>query len=306
MSDLLVETVGLSKAFGPVRAVDDINLTVHAGSIVGLAGPNGAGKTTTIKMLLGMTRPSAGSATVLGHDVVRDSVAVRREAAFIPEDKLLYPDMRVSGFARFYGSFFPEWDEAVLARLLEEWEIPVDRRIKQLSKGMRAKLVLAAALSRRPRVLLMDEPTIDLDPASVEELLSLIAEWTADQDRAVLLATHRLEEVERICDHVTVMVEGRQALSGVLDELKLRWKSLRVLGGPAVDEIRGWDGVRRVSASGDLKTVIVDADPARIRGRLESGGAAGVEVHDMNLREIYLTLTNYERGRLDGAVESLV
>lgn len=305
MSGALIETHGLSKRFGDVRAVENVSWSIRSGCVFGLAGPNGAGKTTTIKMLLGMTRPTGGTGSVLGHDIVRESVAIRMQAAFIPEDKLLYDDMSVRSFLRFYGSFFPDWDQRVAARFLDAWDVPLERKVKQLSKGMRAKLVLAAAVSRKPQVLFMDEPTIDLDPASVEEILSLIAGWVSDGDRTAVFATHRLEEVERICDRVTVLQGGREVLDGGVDDLKEAWKSLRAYGEIPAEEVRGWAGVHRVSLSGNVATVVVRNRAAEIARELQAAGATGVEVDAMNLREIYLTLTNYKRGRLDGAVESL-
>jgi ABC-2 type transport system ATP-binding protein len=306
MNGALIETHGLSKSFGHVQAVDDISWTIPSGCIMGLAGPNGAGKTTAVKMLLGMTRPTAGTGTVLGYDIERESVAIRTQAAFVPEDKLLYDEMAVRSFLQFYGSFFPEWNDQAAARFLDAWSIPLDRTVKQLSKGMRAKLVLAATLCRKPQVLFMDEPTIDLDPASVEEMLSLIAGWVSEGDRTVVLATHRLDEVERICDRVTVLQDGREVLDGGVDDIKSEWKSLEAYGQLPVDEVRAWTGVHSVSSSASLATVVVHSRAADIRRQLEAAGATGVETHDMNLREIYLTLTNHKRGRLDGAVESLV
>jgi ABC-2 type transport system ATP-binding protein len=306
MNGAVIETQGLSKTFGTVHAVENISWSIRSGCIFGLAGPNGAGKTTTIKMLLGMTRPTAGTGSVLGHDIVRESVAIRMRAAFIPEDKLLYDDMSVRSFLYFYGSFFPNWDQRVAARFLDAWKVPLERTVKQLSKGMRAKLVLAAALCRKPHVLFMDEPTIDLDPASVEEILSLIAGWVSDGDRTAVFATHRLEEVERICDRVTVLQDGREVLDGGVDDIKEEWKSLRAYGEIPADEVRGWPGVHSVSPAGNVATVVVWSQAAEIAGKLQAAGATGVEADGMNLREIYLTLTNYKRGRLDGAVESLV
>jgi ABC-2 type transport system ATP-binding protein len=305
MNGALIETQGLSKRFGAVRAVEDISWSIPSGCVFGVVGPNGAGKTTAIKMLLGMTHPSAGWGRVLGLDIVRESVAIRRRVALIPEDKLLYDDMVVRSFLRFYGEFFPSWDEPAARRFLDAWSIPLDRTVKQLSKGMRAKLVLSAALSRKPQVVLMDEPTIDLDPASVEEILSLIAGWVSEDDRAAVLATHRLEEVERICDRVAVLQDGKEVLHGGVDDIKAEWKSLRAYGDVARDEIHEWPGVHSVSSSGNVTTVVVHGQATEIARQLEAAGATGVETNAMNLREIYLTLTNYERGRLDGAVESV-
>jgi ABC-2 type transport system ATP-binding protein len=303
MSDSAIVTTGLSKSFGSVEAVSELDWVVGGGSIAGLVGPNGAGKTTLLKTLLGMTRPTSGSAEVLGHDIVTHSVEIRRAAAFVPEDKLLYDDMRVGAFLHFVGSFYQRWDGQEAARLLAGWQIPLNRRIKGLSKGMRAKVVLAAALSRRPRVLLLDEPTIDLDPGSVEQILSMIAEWVTEEDRTVVVATHRLEEVERICDRVTLLHEGCQILTGDLDDLKSGWKSLAAYGVAIPEEARGWPGVRDVSATGEVTSFVVDAGAPEISRRLQEAGARAVEVRDMNLREIFLRLTGEVLGEDESGEE---
>ena len=296
MSDGAIVTTGISKSFGSVEAVSGLDWLVEGGSITGLVGPNGAGKTTHLKMLLGMTRPTSGRATVLGHDIVTHSVEIRRDAAFVPEDKLLFDDMRVGAFLDLVGSFYPRWDGQEAARLLSAWQIPQERRIKGFSKGMRAKVVLAAALSRKPRVLFLDEPTIDLDPGSVEQILSMFAGWVTEEDRTGVVATHRLEEVERICDRVTMLHEGRQILSGDLDDLKSGWKSLAAYGAALPEGVSDWPGVRDVSTSGEVATLVVDAGAPEVSKRLQEAGARAVEVRDMNLREIFLRLTG---GALD-------
>ena len=292
MSESAIVTDGISKSFDSVEAVSGLDWVVGSGSIAGLVGPNGAGKTTLLKMLLGLSRPTSGGATVLGHDIVTHSVQIRERTAFVPEDKLLYDDMRVGAFLRFVGSHYPEWDEDAAGRMLSDWEIPKVRKVKALSRGMRAKVVLTAALSRNPRLLLLDEPTSDLDPGSVEQVLSMIAEWVAGRDRTVVVATHRLEEVERICDRITLLDKGRQVITGDLDDLKSGWKSLAAYGLATMDEVSCWPGVRDISVSGEVTTLVVDADVSGISARLKEAGARAVEVRDMNLREIFLRLTN--------------
>jgi ABC-2 type transport system ATP-binding protein len=305
MSQALIETQGLTKSYGSLQAVAGFDWTVEAGSLSALVGPNGAGKTTVLKMLLGMTRPTAGSATVLGYDIVNASVEIRQRVALVPEDKLLYDDMKVAPFLKFVGSFFPTWDQTQADGLLAGWEVPRHREIKELSKGMRAKLVLAAALSRNPQVLFLDEPTIDLDPAGVEEVLSWISGWVAEGERCAVVATHRLEEVERICDRITFLQGGRTILSAEVDDLKADWKSLTVYGKLRGEEVRGWAGVRGVSGRGEVTNVVVEANAEDIRRRLEELAGGAVEVHPMSLREIYLAATGFRRRVLDDALESL-
>jgi ABC-2 type transport system ATP-binding protein len=302
-----IRTTGLTKKFGAVTALDSLDWTVGRGSIAGVLGPNGAGKSTLAKLLLGITRASAGNATVLGQDVAAAAEAVRRRVALVPEDKLLYEEMRVGAFLRFYGSYFPAWDAAAARGFLKAWGIPERRRIRELSKGNRAKLVVGAALSRRPEVLLLDEPTIDLDPASVEEILTLLGQWVADGERSVVLNTHRVDEVERICDSILVLADGRTLASGDLDDLRASWKRIRAWGRPAEGTTpTDWSGVRRVNTGDGWTTLVVSGDTDAVLDRLRALGADNFEVEPIGLREIYLVLTDYRRGRLDDVLESVV
>jgi len=307
MTESMIRAEALSKSYPTGNGVSGLDWQVEAGSITGLVGPNGAGKTTILKMLMGVTKPTSGTAEVFGRRVSNHSVYIRSQAAFVPEDRLLYGEAIVLGFLRFYGSHFAKWDADAAERLLAAWEIPTDRKIAELSKGTRAKLVLAAALSRNAQLLLLDEPTIDLDPASVEEILGVLSAWVAEGNRTVVLATHRLEEVERICDSALIMVDGHAKLEGNLDELKDAWRQIRVHGG-AVDpqECLGWAGVIHAASSGSGTNITVDGKADEVVERLRSDPSMRVEVQNMSLREIYLTVTNYERGRLDGALEGLV
>jgi ABC-2 type transport system ATP-binding protein len=307
MTDALIETSGLSKDYGETHALAPLDWDVRSGSITGILGPNGAGKTTLIKLLLGITWPTSGSIRVLGRDVADDSERIRGKVGFLPEDKLLYDDMSIQAFLRFYGSFFPGWNEDAMGGLLESWGIGLTSRIKELSKGNRAKLVLGAVLCRSPRILLLDEPTIDLDPASGEEVLSLLAQWAAGQGRAVVITTHRLEEVERICDQILVLLDGEVALRGELDDLRAAWKRIRVTGEvPELETIREWPGVRSVSGGAGWTDLVVDSGAEEVAEDLRTAGAGEVVVEGLSLREMYLTLTGYEGGRLDEALEGVV
>lgn len=307
MTDTLIRAVGLAKRYGDRAALEPLDWEVEAGSITGVLGPNGAGKTTLAKLVMGITEPTEGTVEVLGRAVRRDPVATRKTVGFLPEDKLLYDEMSVGAFLRFYGSFFPRWDSHAAAALLETWGISSTPRIKELSKGNRAKLVLGAVLCRKPTILLLDEPTIDLDPVSAEEVLSLVAQWVASGDRAVVITTHRLEEVERICDKVLFLIDGKAILQDDLDDLRSRWKLVRASGAElGSEELKGWPGVQRVETGPGWTVLTVDGGADEVASKLRQAGATDVGVDGVSLREIYLTLTHYQRGRLDEALEGVV
>ena len=305
-SDAVIETSALTKRYDDVTALDRIDWRVHRGSITGLIGPNGAGKSTLLKTMLGIVHPTSGSGTVLGSDVVRDSARIRQDVAFVPEDKLVYHRMRVEQFLNFYGSFFASWNARVMQELLHRWSIPLKRPIRDLSKGTRAKLMLAAAFARQPKVLLMDEPTLDLDPASVEDVCSVFAQWVTLPDRTIVLSTHRMDEVERICDDVTIMDAGRVIAGGNLDDLRSRWKTIRITGSIPATAVDGWPETRHVRSQGAVTFLVVEGDAELVVDKLRRAGSADVETLDMNLRSIYLTATGYHRGRLDDILEIMV
>ncbi len=168
-----IETHGLTREFGKFTAVRSLDLRVAANRTTGFLGRNGAGKSTTIKMLLGMTHPTCGNATVLGRTVTDEQAnrEMRRKIAYVGEDKQLYRYMTVEQLIRFTQSFYSDWEPDMHQRLLRRYQLPLGRKVKALSKGMRTKLALLLALSRRPQLLILDEPSEGLDPVAVEELL---------------------------------------------------------------------------------------------------------------------------------------
>src|SRR5581483_11179241 len=194
--DYVIETRDLTKCFGPFRAVSALNLRVAANHVTGFLGRNGAGKSTSIKMLLGMTYPTSGSGTVLGHAITdaKENREMRRKIAYVGEDKQLYAYMTVDQMIRFTASFYPDWSEQAAQRLRRQYQLPPDRKVKALSKGMRTKLALLLALARRPALLILDEPSEGLDPVSIEELLQTLA-GVAAEGTAVFFSSHQISEV---------------------------------------------------------------------------------------------------------------
>lgn len=300
----VIQTDLLSKYFGKDCAIDDLSWEVERGTIHGVLGPNGAGKTTLQKLLLGMDQPTSGSARVLGLDIVRESVAIRQHVAFVPEDKFVYEKMRVSHLVRFYSRFFPDWNQSFVSELLRRWEVPTEKKMGALSKGIRAKILLALSLGRQPRLLLMDEPTIDLDPASADEVFSILAQWVVERESTIVLSTHRMDEVERICDHVAIMKSGRIVTRGDLDDLRQGWRTIRVTG-RVPETLTEWEGVRKVESNGRFTSIIVERGAEQVAARLREHGGESPEIVTMNLRSIYLTAIGHERGRLDDLLEIL-
>lgn len=208
--DVMIEVEELTKTYGSYTAVDHLNFSLLRGEVVGFLGPNGAGKTTTMRMLTGYMPPTAGSAYIMGHHTVEDSMAARQRLGYLPETVPLYPEMSVEKYLHFVGELrrVPNLWERIDA-VLQEVDL-LDRAesfISALSKGMRQRVGLAQALLHDPDVLILDEPTIGLDPRQIVEIRELIT--ALGTKRTVLLSTHILAEVEQICNRVIMIINGR-------------------------------------------------------------------------------------------------
>ena len=221
----MIEASGLSKQFGRLTAVDAVNFAIGEGRVVGFLGPNGAGKTTTLRMIAGYLTPTAGTVHVDGIDVTTEPVAARSRIGYLPESVPLYTEMRVTEFLRFRGRLFglsrPRRQAAIESAIQRcRLEDVAHRPIHQLSKGFRQRVGLAATLLHDPPVLILDEPTIGLDPAQILEVRQLIREL--GEHHTILLSTHILPEVEAIADRVIMIARGRICADGTLSELMSR------------------------------------------------------------------------------------
>ena len=224
----MIEVRQLTKTYGPTRALAGIDLDVAAGRIVGFLGPNGAGKTTTLRILTCFMPPTSGSATVNSFDVFRQSQDVRRSIGYLPENTPLYPEMRVEEHLQYFGKLHGMGRAARTRRIDELTDrcglTKIRRRlIGQLSKGNRQRVGLAQALLHDPPILVLDEPTIGLDPAQITEVRHLIVEL--GKQKTILLSTHILPEAERTCQDIIIIHEGLIVASGTPDELRARLRS---------------------------------------------------------------------------------
>jgi len=291
--DLSIETHDLTKRFGGYEAVRALNLKVPAHQITGFLGNNGAGKSTTIKMLLGMTHPSSGSGTVLGKriDDPRQSREMRRHVAYVAEDKQLYAYLTVQEMVRFTRSFYEDWRADAEQRLLRQYRLPLDRKIRSLSKGMRTKLALLLALARQPELLILDEPSDALDPASIEELLQALVA-AAGEGTTVFFSSHQIGEVERIADRVCIVDQGR--VVGDLDLDQLRENYRKIVAGFSREvpgDLFSGMGVAQVQTGGRQAVVLTKRDSDQVAARAWGAGAVSVDVEPVSLRELFLDLT---------------
>jgi ABC-2 type transport system ATP-binding protein len=224
----LIEARGISKRYGDLLAVDDVSFSAGSGEVIGFLGPNGAGKTTTMRILTGFLPASDGTAQIAGHDIFEEPLAARRAVGYLPEVPPLYPEMDVAGYLRYVATLkdVPRSKrKAAVERAIERCGLKeVHRRvIGSLSRGYRQRVGLAQAIVHNPSVLILDEPTVGLDPIQVREIRALIADLTsaeqAEGAHTVVLSTHILAEVEAICRRVILINAGRKVIDSPLDEL---------------------------------------------------------------------------------------
>jgi ABC-2 type transport system ATP-binding protein len=289
-STAIIETEQLTKLYGEFRAVSDLSLRVRPNRITGFLGRNGAGKSSTIKMLLGMVAPTSGQATVLGLPATdpNASLAIRRQVAYVGEDKGLYAYMTVAQLIRFTSSFYSDWRPDVARQLLAEYALPPNRKVKALSKGMRTKLALLLALARQPALLLLDEPTEGLDPVAIEELLqALVARNGAPT--SIFFSSHQLAEVERIADDIVMIDRGKLVLAASLEHMREHYRSVTAgfLTEPEAQSFH-FAGVERVTISGRQVTMLVSRNADDSARQARALGAVSVEIGPLTLREVFL------------------
>jgi ABC-2 type transport system ATP-binding protein len=205
---MLLKTDNLTKDYGRRRALDRLDLTVSPGEVFGLLGPNGSGKSTALRLLLGFLRPTAGRASIAGHDCWRDSVAARRHVAYLPGELRLYENMTGRRLIAFLDRLHGQTRFEALGPLARRFDIDVDRPIADLSSGMKRKIALLAVLLPQTSLLILDEPTNTLDPTMRDELLAQLRQ-ARDRGQAVLFSSHVLGEVEQVCDRVGILRDGR-------------------------------------------------------------------------------------------------
>jgi ABC-2 type transport system ATP-binding protein len=287
---VVIETYGLSKQYRRTFAVRDLELAVPEGNISAFLGPNGSGKTTTIRMLLGLARPSAGDGRVLGETIFDDaaSVKIRQRIGYVGEDKRLYGYMTVAQILSFVRSVYPGWKHDRERALLKWFELPLDRKCKKLSKGMRTKLALVLALSRGADLLIFDEPSEGLDPEATEQLLEAVVQAAAE-GVTVFFSTHQIAEVERVADRVFIMNRGRLVFENAVEEIRQNYRGIQfAFPGRAPAQEMNVDGILRLRAEEHVLSLVIKGNVESIKERGQALGAISVDVQPIGLREVFL------------------
>jgi len=285
----VIQVRGLLRQFGSKRALDDVSLCVPRGGVFGLIGGNGAGKTTLIKHFLGMLRAQAGTVRVFGLDPVQNPVGVLGRIGYLSEERDLPNWMRVGQLMRYTQAFFPNWDEAYAEELRQAFDLDSNAKIKNLSRGQRARAGLLMALAHRPDLLVLDEPSSGLDPVVRRDILGAIIRTIAEEGRTVLFSSHLLDEVERVADRVAMIHEGRIVLTASIDKLKETHRRITVrfnqpfASPPEIAGARSWTG------EGSEWTYIFSGERAAAREAATELGATVVEESALTLDEIFVS-----------------
>ncbi|HSY89832.1 MAG TPA: ABC transporter ATP-binding protein [Candidatus Binatus sp.] len=293
MNELSVHFEGVSKSY-PHFALDDISLELPTGTIMGLIGANGAGKSTTIRILMGLVHQDRGLARVLGREMPREQSAAKLDIGFVSEDMRLYGSATLAWHMNFVRSIYPKWDQAYSETLLRRFDLKPQQKIKGLSHGQRVKAALLLALARRPRLLVLDEPTTGLDPVARQEVLGELMAVLADEDRTILFSSHNTLDVEQISDQITFIDRGRIIASDNKEIFLDRWRRLRLVLSPEAD-LPSLPGVIEVGGSGRLPVLVTNRfDPAMVSA-CNDAGATVQAVDPMTLEEIFVANVHSRR-----------
>lgn len=292
MSKHVVQISGVSRSFGKTIALDDVDLTVPQGCVVGLVGENGAGKTTLLKHVLGLFRARTGSVRVFGRDPVAEPESVLGEIGYLSEVRDLPDWMRIGELMSYTRAFFPSWDDTFAEELREMFELSLDQKIKTLSRGQRARAGLIAAIAHRPQLLVLDEPSSGLDPVVRRDILSAIIRTVADEGRTVLFSSHLLDEVQRVSDHVAMLHLGKMLLTSPLDDVLTSHHRLTVRFEQPQDTPLKIDAALRCEGSGREWTVLCNGERATIEAQLSRLNGEIVDRTAPTLDEIFVARMN--------------
>ncbi|PYP72240.1 MAG: ABC transporter ATP-binding protein [Gemmatimonadetes bacterium] len=283
--------------------IRDLDLHVPAGSIYGFLGPNGSGKTTTIRLVLGLLRPQAGQITVLGERMPDDAPRVLARVGYVPEQPHLDPTLTVRETMNFQAAFYPTWDGPRAEQLLGQFQLDEQRLFGRLSKGQKAKLMILLALAQRGELLVLDEPTDGLDPVVRRDILAALLEYVAQRRATIFISSHLVHELERICDWVAVMDDGRLVTEEPMDKLKNGTKRLRVAGARPPAALPQTPFVllaREPAANGGGETWIVRDWRPEMTAYFETIGATLQDVIDLDLEDSFVELLRTFRAPAQG------
>jgi ABC-2 type transport system ATP-binding protein len=288
-----VQTEGLGKRYGSKWALRDCTLQVPAGTVTALVGPNGAGKTTLLQLAVGLLKPSTGDVRVLGRSPQDEAAELLPRIGFVAQEHPLHKGFTIGETLRLGRKLNPGWDDTAARERIQRLDLPLKQKVGKLSGGQQAQVALTLALAKHPELLLLDEPVASLDPLARREFLNTVMEAVSETGMTVLLSSHIVADLERVCDHLVILSDAHAQLAGAIDEILA---SHRLLTGPRCDAatIARVHHVIRASHTERQTSLLV-----RANGHVYD---AGWELHEVDLEEIVLAYLGYGNARMREAV----
>ena len=293
MNNLSVHFEEVSKSY-PHFTLDNISLELPTGTIMGLIGANGAGKSTTIRILMGLVHQDQGRVQVLGRTMPQEQAAAKLDIGFVSEDMRLYGSATLDWHMKFVQSIYPRWDQPYAETLCRRFDLKPQQKIKGLSHGQRVKAALLLTLARRPRLLVLDEPTTGLDPVARQEVLGELMAVLADEDRTILFSSHNTLDVEQISDQITFIDRGRIIASDNKEVFLDRWRRLRLVLSPEA-QLPRLPGIVAVGGSGHLPVLVTNNFEPAMLSACNDAGATVQAVDPMTLEEIFVANVHSRR-----------
>ena len=288
MSEPAIEINRLTKRFGSLVAVNNLDLSIPTGSVYGFLGRNGAGKTTTIRALLGLAMPTSGSVRVLGMNPKKDGRSIKAQVGYVAENQSMYGWMKVKEIIKFTAGFYKNWDPSIASNFCERFELNTSARIKNLSKGQQMRLALTLALAPRPRLLVLDDPTMGLDPITRKEFLNDIVLAIQEEGRTVFFSTHILSELERVADSIAIIDRGKLKVAGEIDTLKTSVRTIRMTFENTPPPTIDVDGLLRVQGNGrDCLVTLTDFSEDKLAFLKQKYEPSSLEPRSVSLDEIF-------------------
>jgi len=301
MGQTVIDINNVSRSFGSKSALDRVSFHASDGQVYGLVGSNGAGKTTLIRHVLGLLRAQSGSVRVFGLDPVRDPVGVLSRIGYLSEERDLPEWMRIDELMRYTQAYHPTWDMSYANELIETFGLDPSKRIKELSKGMRAQAGLVAAVAHRPELLVLDEPSSGLDVVVRRDILDAIVRTVADDGRTVMFSSHLLEEVERMSDHITMLQDGGVILDGALEAVRQGYRRSRVRFVEHFDHPPALDAALAMEGGGRAWSVVHSGPLEQFKHSVIALGGEIVDSRGATLEEIFLARAGRNRQPVEAA-----
>jgi len=286
----LIQVEKLTKNFHEFQVLDNINLQVKQGTIFGLVGPNGAGKTTLIKIIMGILMPDQGRVLIDGVDVLQNP-GIKSRVGYIADYQNYYPGFNVKDMIRLYRETFADWNNERYLELYQYFKLPMNKKVKNLSKGMRTQLAILLNLSIIPSVLVLDEPTSGLDPVLRRQMLNILMDEVARNGTTIFISTHNLNDLERICDQVSIVHNGRILLDKSLEEMKTRIKKIQVAVYDQLPaEFLNQKFILKHERQGRVYSLVVRENSEKMTAELQKYRPLLLETVDMSLEDIFIYL----------------